>query len=312
MECAFENHHALDMTLVVLVVVPDGHGRYLIVEERDGTFYLPAGRVDKNEDLLSAAVRETAEEAGVGIALLGVLGFDHEPKRMRFCFVGYPSTNITPKSTSDHHSRGASWLTLAELRQKPLRHHEVVEWIEKYERPRPGFVVTKTEWSLPLDIAGVTLTFKLDRVDALDDGGHAIIDYKAGEVAAPAAWFAQRPRAPQLGLYALALKATTPAMNVRAAAYASLKVGKIRPLGIKADEDAWPDLMAVARLGEPNTWSGVEQRWQVLLTGLARELRDGVATVTPRDNGAPCRVCGLQPLCRIEAVGLRTIAVDDD
>lgn len=122
------------MTLVVLVVVPDGHGRYLIVEERDGTFYLPAGRVDKNENLMAAAVRETAEEAGVLIGLRGILGFDHEPKRMRFCFVGYPATNLTPKSTSDHHSRGASWMTLAELRQKPLRHPEVVEWIEKYER----------------------------------------------------------------------------------------------------------------------------------------------------------------------------------
>lgn len=122
------------MTLVVLVVVPDGHGRYLIVEERDGTFYLPAGRVDKNENLMAAAVRETAEEAGLLVGLHGLLGFDHEPTRMRFCFVGYPAMNIPPKSQRDHHSRGASWLTKAELRERPLRHPEVLEWIEKYER----------------------------------------------------------------------------------------------------------------------------------------------------------------------------------
>ena len=68
----------------------------------------------------------------------------------------------------------------------------------------------------------------------------------------------------------------------------------------------------MAKLGEPNTWGGVELRWEVVLTSLAVELRDGVATVTPRDNGAPCRTCGLQPLCRIETAGLRTIAADDD
>ena len=94
------------------------------------------------------------------------------------------------------------------------------QWIERYERPRPGFAVTNIEWSLPLDIAGLTLTLKLDRVDALDGGGHAIIDYKAGMAAAPATWFAQRPRAPQLGLYALALMASSPDAELRAAAYA--------------------------------------------------------------------------------------------
>jgi RecB family exonuclease len=60
-----------------------------------------------------------------------------------------------------------------------------VHWIEKYERPRPGFVVTEVEWSLPLAIAGLTLTLKLDRVDALELGGYAIIDYKTGAVDAP-------------------------------------------------------------------------------------------------------------------------------
>jgi ATP-dependent helicase/nuclease subunit B len=185
-------------------------------------------------------------------------------------------------------------------------------WIEKYERPRPGFAVTYVEWMLPLEIAGLTLTLKLDRVDTLDRGGHAIVDYKTGIVEAPSTWFAERPRAPQLGLYALALKAASPDTDLVAAAYAKLKVGEIRPLGLVAEAASWPDLTPVAQLREPNTWQAVEQRWQTLLTGLAGEVRDGVATVTPRDNGAPCRTCGLQPLCRIEATGLHTLAADDD
>jgi hypothetical protein len=186
------------------------------------------------------------------------------------------------------------------------------QWFENYERPRPGFAATRVEWSVPLHIAGLTLTLKLDRVDTLELGGHAIIDYKAGAAEGPYGWFAQRPRAPQLGLYALALKAESPDIELKAAAYAKLKVGEIGPVGLVAEKEAWPDLTAVAKLPHPNTWAGVEQRWQVQLTDLAAELRDGVATVTPRDNGAPCRMCRLQPLCRIEAAGLHTLAVDDD
>lgn len=64
-------------TLVVLAIV-EHEGRYLVVEERDGTFYLPAGRVEPGEDLVAAAVRETAEEAGMMIGLSGLLGFDHQ------------------------------------------------------------------------------------------------------------------------------------------------------------------------------------------------------------------------------------------
>ena len=188
----------------------------------------------------------------------------------------------------------------------------VTHWVETCERPRPAFDVAHVEWSLPLNIAGLTLTLKLDRVDALGGGGHAIIDYKTGQVEKPSAWFAERPRAPQLGVYAQALQAVSPPIDVRAAAYARLKVGEIGAIGLAADTELWPALMDVAALREPNTWEGVAHRWQQQISSLAVELREGVATVTPRDNGAPCRTCGLQPLCRIEAAGLHTLAVDDD
>jgi 8-oxo-dGTP pyrophosphatase MutT (NUDIX family) len=127
------------MSHIVLVVVPDhveggAERRYLIVEERDGTFFLPAGRVEPNENLMAAAVRETAEEAGLLSGLQGILGIEHEPHRMRFCFVGYAAVDMPPKSRPDRHSRGARWLTKAEIARMPLRHPEVLDWIERAER----------------------------------------------------------------------------------------------------------------------------------------------------------------------------------
>ncbi len=150
-------------TLVVLVVVPqpapslpslrarEPHdGRYLIVEERDGTFYLPAGRVEPGENLVAAAVRETAEEAGVAIGLRGLLGFDHEEtpgrRKLRFGFVGDVAIDTPPKNRPDGHSRGAAWRTKAELATLPLRAPEVLTWIARYESGAPLLPCGAYEW----------------------------------------------------------------------------------------------------------------------------------------------------------------------
>jgi phosphatase NudJ len=142
-------------TLAVLTVVPH-EGRYLIVEERDGTFYLPAGRVEPGENLMAAAVRETAEEAGTAIGLRGILGIEHSwaagsPSRMRFrfVFVGYPAILAPPKSTPDQHSRGARWLRKDELARLPLRHAETLDWIERFETGQPLLPCAAYDWYGP-------------------------------------------------------------------------------------------------------------------------------------------------------------------
>jgi 8-oxo-dGTP pyrophosphatase MutT (NUDIX family) len=139
-------------TLVVLVVVPH-EGRYLVVQERDGTWYLPAGRVEPGENLMAAAIRETAEEAGVLIGLRGVLGFDHQcvagSAKLRFAFVGYLGLATPPKSRADHHSLGARWATSAELAALPLRHPEVLRWIGRYEANDALLPCRAYEWLGP-------------------------------------------------------------------------------------------------------------------------------------------------------------------
>jgi 8-oxo-dGTP pyrophosphatase MutT (NUDIX family) len=91
------------------------------------------------ENLMAAIVRETAEEAGVLIGLTGILGFDQDwapdgsATRLRFVFVGYQGIAGPPKTTPDRHSRGAAWLTKAELAARRLRDPEVLTWIERHE-----------------------------------------------------------------------------------------------------------------------------------------------------------------------------------
>jgi 8-oxo-dGTP pyrophosphatase MutT (NUDIX family) len=58
-----------------LVVVQHPDGRFLAVRESRGRgWWLPAGFVDPGDDLMSAAIRETKEEAGIDVRLEGVHG----------------------------------------------------------------------------------------------------------------------------------------------------------------------------------------------------------------------------------------------
>ncbi|MEH6568934.1 MAG: NUDIX hydrolase [Halioglobus sp.] len=64
---------------VTVACVVEKDGRYLMVEERDKTsgemvFNQPAGHLEADEALTEAAVRETREETGWRVEILGVLG----------------------------------------------------------------------------------------------------------------------------------------------------------------------------------------------------------------------------------------------
>ncbi|MEP6657888.1 MAG: PD-(D/E)XK nuclease family protein, partial [Betaproteobacteria bacterium] len=189
-----------------------------------------------------------------------------------------------------------------------------------HERDRPAFVVEAVEANATLALGGLRLRMRLDRVDTLADGGIAIIDYKGGLAEKPARWFdARRPRAPQLGLYALACRAMAPETAVRAVAYVQLRPDAITAMGLAADVAAWPGLTAVTQrsgaaagtgatsattgpthASEPAfaDWSAVEAWWQLHLGAAASAYAAGQAGVTPRES-ATCRRCGRQLLCRI-------------
>jgi phosphatase NudJ len=133
-----------------LVVVRSGDRFLAVREAKHGQgWYLPAGRAEPGESLAEAALRETLEETGVPITLLGVLKIQHTPQRdsarVRAIFLARPVDDQPPKSTADEHSLEARWVTLDELTLLPLRGPEVLDvfrWVAE------GAVV------YPLDLIG--------------------------------------------------------------------------------------------------------------------------------------------------------------
>jgi len=127
---------AIPTWFFVLVVVRRGD-QFLLVQERkhEQSWYLPAGRVEPNEDFASAARRETLEESGVTVELEGIVRIEHSPRadnhsRVRVLFTASATGAAEPKKFADEHSLQAAWFTLDEVTKLPLRGAEVVELLE--------------------------------------------------------------------------------------------------------------------------------------------------------------------------------------
>jgi ATP-dependent helicase/nuclease subunit B len=179
----------------------------------------------------------------------------------------------------------------------------VLAWLDAIERARPPFAVRATEMTVPLTLGGIGISMRIDRIDALADGGVAVIDYKSGRAVEPAKWFAPRPSGTQVGLYALALRAMADPPAVRAAVYAQMKAGEIAVKGLAADADAWPALKTAAGLRNAAiaTWADIQGHWARQFGALAKEFARGAAHVAPRDAQS-CAHCDLHALCRIQSL----------
>jgi probable DNA repair protein len=187
-------------------------------------------------------------------------------------------------------------------------------WIDAFERPRAPFSIDSVEVKRGLVLAGLALELRIDRIDRLAGEGIAIIDYKTGPAKAPGRWFDPRPQAPQIGLYVLAERERNPDLPIRAAAYPQLQAGDLNVRGIAADRDAWPGLRTVEQLARSDLpdWDAVEAHWRRALEALGDEVREGHASVTPRDTRTTCRICRLQALCRIGALAPEMVGESGD
>ena len=160
------------------------------------------------------------------------------------------------------------------------------EWLE-VEREREPFEVLFLEQKRELQLTGLSFSGRIDRMDRLAAGGHALIDYKTGR-ATPNDWLGERPDEPQLPLYAV-----TASEDVSAVAFAKLKHGEMRFSGFSYEKKVMPQVK------QAQSWQSLVEGWKKELEALARGFAAGDARVDPKRALKTCRNCDLQPLCRV-------------
>jgi probable DNA repair protein len=159
-------------------------------------------------------------------------------------------------------------------------------WLE-IERARPPFEVVATEERRKLAVAGLELNGRIDRLDRLASGGHALIDYKTGKPT-PNEWMGPRPDDPQLPLYVLNARE-----DISAVAFAKLKTGEMRYTGFSRRKDAIPEVKRAL------DWDALLAGWRQELEALGSGFASGDARVDPKQMLRTCRYCDLHTLCRV-------------
>ncbi len=171
----------------------------------------------------------------------------------------------------------------------------VREWLQQ-ELERPPFEVAAVEDKRAAALAGRSFNARLDRVDRLADGRLIIIDYKTGTPKV-SDWLGERPGEPQLPLYCV-----TAGEAVAGVAFAQLRPGDMRLVGLARDGDLLPGTSAFgdSKLAEGyGDWDGLIAAWRRELERLVADFAAGLAAVDPKDPRRTCEHCEQGPLCRI-------------
>jgi probable DNA repair protein len=196
------------------------------------------------------------------------------------------------------HELWGATLSRARLREK-ARARELLGVVCELERTRAAFSVRDIELESVVQLAGSHLHLRIDRVDALGDGGVAILDYKSG-AHKTMDWFGEHLSHPQLLAYLLAVDE-----GVRAVATVNVGARDVGFHGIGAEAGLLPKLKAVpAQEGVPASavWQESRDFWRVRIEALVRDFVDGRAVVDPAPLA--CKYCDVASLCRIAERGL--------
>jgi 8-oxo-dGTP pyrophosphatase MutT (NUDIX family) len=134
----------LDAFFYVMVVV-EHEGQFLMVQENDKSWFLPAGAIEPPEELGSAVMREAWQEGGVMVKPLSLLKVEYRwypgergmTAWWRYTVRASPKGPPDSKTRPDAYSLKSAWFTLREIEGMKLRSADVLDILRDVARGAP-------------------------------------------------------------------------------------------------------------------------------------------------------------------------------
>lgn len=162
---------------------------------------------------------------------------------------------------------------------------ECLDW----EKQRSPFEVVALEEAYTINLSGLDFKVRIDRLDKIADKKW-VIDYKSS-LPTSKPWNEERPKEPQLLLYALLDE------QINALILLQLKSGAINCNGISEEEN---NIKGLSTLKKGSDWQDYRNDWKEQLTLLADEFQQGHCPPTP-SSVSLCQHCDFQNLCRFQS-----------
>ena len=163
----------------------------------------------------------------------------------------------------------------------------VLQWLLFERERKTPFRVEHLEEDRFIDLNGLHLQLRVDRIDRLPDGSVILIDYKSSDLKLKDLE-GNRPSEPQLLIYAAAIEE-----NVEGVYIAKARPRKPESVGF-AHGEHFPASKASRK---KTSWGQIQEESRHYLSSIAAEFVKGYAAVKP-EKGA-CAYCDLTMLCRI-------------
>jgi exodeoxyribonuclease-5 len=187
------------------------------------------------------------------------------------------------------------------VRIEQQRLHQLMQVWLAVEMQRDDFRVEACEAVYPIEIAGLAIECRIDRIDALEDDTLVIIDYKTGSSdPKTSSWAQDRIKEPQLPLYAsVALKDN----EVVAVCFAKVHADESKFSGLSQSEGI-PNITPLAELKSNSAFKAFDNfpalitHWRNRLESIAEEIRTGQAGVVVEDEN-DLMYCDVKPLLRL-------------
>ena len=187
--------------------------------------------------------------------------------------------------------------TLLELEHERL-HKLVSAWLAFEKEQGIAFHIVGCEVEKQVDISGIEVTLKIDRIHQLHDGGMVFVDYKTGQAPKTSSWGEDRIAEPQLPIYASFY------FDDASQAIAGLQFGMVKTAehsfqGInQADFDADAAKRKPKLVNQFSDWSELLQHFKTSIEAIAVEIKSGAAEVK-FSNESDLAYCEVKPLLRL-------------
>jgi probable DNA repair protein len=176
---------------------------------------------------------------------------------------------------------------------------ELIAKLCALESERSAFRVRDIERAMSVTLASARLDLRIDRVDELDAGGLAILDYKTG-ARHSMEWYREHLSHPQLLAYLAAHEE-----DVSALATLTIRAAEMGFQGIARSTGLLPKVSAAKGPdgeGGAHAWTSSRQFWYERIEALVQDFLLGRAQVDPAPQA--CQNCDVVSLCRIVERGL--------
>ena len=103
----------------------------------------------------------------------------------------------------------------------------ILNWLELEKLRTEPFSIWALEHPVQINLEGLLINLKVDRIDQFEDGSLGLIDYKSGDPGSLQNWVLERPISPQIPLYSRALS-----LQVSMVTFAQVKSGDCKFIGV--------------------------------------------------------------------------------